>query len=98
MLPTPEQLQARQVLVNLLRSPGEWPPGFRWDFHHTNTCAIGLCRRLFNFKDFAPYREEILGLDDRQASKIFSIYLAEILEITVAQVTSEHVAKALETA
>ena len=34
-------------LAHLLRHPERWPSDFQWDYKYHDTCAIGLCNRLY---------------------------------------------------
>lgn len=38
---TPAQRRCRDFIA-LLRNPGQWPVGFKWDYGYYNSCGIGL--------------------------------------------------------
>jgi hypothetical protein len=43
----PRRLPTLGRLAHLLRHPERWPSDFQWDYSTRDTCAIGLCNRLY---------------------------------------------------
>jgi hypothetical protein len=35
-------------LAYVLRHQELWPEGFVWDYRNSSTCALGLCKKLYN--------------------------------------------------
>ena len=68
VIPDPEKHNDLRFLAYVLRHSDMWPPGFEWDFRSTNTCALGMAKRL----GMAPYEgKEPLGINDDECYAIF---------------------------
>jgi hypothetical protein len=50
--PLPDRRTALNDLSSLLRNPHQWPSDFKWDYWYDDTCAIGLCRRVYGDEVF----------------------------------------------
>lgn len=62
----------RKSFAMVLRHPELWPVGFRWNYTHSRTCAMGLCSALGYIKDPQQWlAQRFLGLTDREAEEVF---------------------------
>lgn len=49
------QYPTPQDLADLLRDRSRWPTRFRWNYQHSATCAIGLCRQVWGDEAFLRF-------------------------------------------
>lgn len=80
-------------LAHILRNKVLWPDGFHWFYPHGDTCAIGLCRALWDMAGYETVKAEL------SADNAFTAFTATHMVMGIdgwADVQPEHVAEVIE--
>lgn len=82
--------------IAILRDRSTWPLGFKWDYTHCKTCAIGLAMELYQCPMYKF--EEAIGITGLDANNIFCRLTGTFKHRLkcMSGITPEDVADALE--
>jgi hypothetical protein len=95
---SPTLTPSLENLSYILRHREWWPDGFRWNFRYRNSCAIGLCQKIYGVHPTALHE----GLRDSELtyepSDVYgSIFCApKFWVLGMGLVTPELVAKRID--
>jgi hypothetical protein len=100
---SPQQPSLR-ALAFALREPSLWPPGFEWNFHDCDRCALGLARAMWagsivkgNPIDQAAWAGQVFGITFSQAADIFlSTGISSLSESYGKNITPDDVAARID--